>query len=32
LPLLGGFKLQWVVEEEINIEAAFMRLTKGITN
>ncbi|MBL8822083.1 MAG: ABC transporter ATP-binding protein [Planctomycetia bacterium] len=30
--LPAGFKLQALVEEEINIETAFMRLTKGITN
>jgi hypothetical protein len=28
----AGFKLQALEEEEINIETAFMRLTKGITN
>jgi ABC-2 type transport system ATP-binding protein len=28
----AGFKLQSLEEEEINIETAFMRLTKGITN
>ena len=28
----AGFRLTMLKEEEINLETAFMRLTKGITN
>jgi len=30
LELQGGFKLTLLKEEEVNLETAFMRLTKGM--